>query len=627
MSDLPKVIDNYSATIVGNYGVDDVEITVSVPPTVITAGYITIFDFDGNQYEKIKFTAVAGSVLTVIRGLDFDEASDTPVVGNAKELQSGMTMKLTMSLSYLNPVIDFINIYLGHWEGTAANYAALPTGTNDGEARITIDDSKIYVWSTATSTWNLAGAGGGAGTVYKTIKLGTEAEGDDNKTFELNDGSFPDDKYLLVYLNGVLMENGATADYETAGGNQAVFNSVVLDTDKVSLVVISVDIYNPAWGIVTDDILPDTTDTHDIGSDTKRFKDGYFEGDVDIDGGLDVEGDVAAGTFTGNGSGITNIITLFGDGSDGNVTISTNTTITADMYYNNLTIDAGVTLDSNNFRIFIKGTLTLNGTISNDGGDGGDGQNATAPSYPVSIGGVAGIAGNNGSSGTLRTGTAGGAGATGATSRSGNNSAAGTAANGIKSNGSKGGDGGNANGYNTNSGGDAGAGGVITAARNKFDNVISLSNIIDTWSDTVITLSTSAGASGGASGAGSGTGGSGYRCSTGGGGGGGAAGGFIILIVNTIVISATGEIHSNGGSGGTAGDGIVTDGGDSVGGSGGGAGGNGGFIAIAYRSLTNNGSIAVGGGVGGNAGASSGGGWIGSNGATGTAGTINLIQL
>ena len=298
MSDLPKVIDNYSATIVGNYGVDDVEITVSVPPTVITAGYITIFDFDGNQYEKIKFTAVAGSVLTVIRGLDFDEASDTPVVGNAKELQSGMTMKLTMSLSYLNPVIDFINIYLGHWEGTAANYAALPTGTNDGEARITIDDSKIYVWSTATSTWNLAGAGGGAGTVYKTIKLGTEAEGDDNKTFELNDGSFPDDKYLLVYLNGVLMENGATADYETAGGNQAVFNSVVLDTDKVSLVVISVDIYNPAWGIVTDDILPDTTDTHDIGSDTKRFKDGYFEGDVDIDGTLNVEGTLEATGIT-----------------------------------------------------------------------------------------------------------------------------------------------------------------------------------------------------------------------------------------------------------------------------------------------------------------------------------------
>lgn len=103
---LPKVIDNYKATLVGNYTPTDTAITVSVAPTVITEGYLTVFDFDGNQLEKIKFTNVTGSVLTCIRGLSFTTFSDTPVVGNAKDLQNGMYVKLSMSLSYLNSIID-----------------------------------------------------------------------------------------------------------------------------------------------------------------------------------------------------------------------------------------------------------------------------------------------------------------------------------------------------------------------------------------------------------------------------------------------------------------------------------------------------------------------------------------
>ena len=50
--------------------------------------------------------------------------------------------------------------------------------------------------------------------------------------------------------------------------------------------------FKGSWTAVNADILPDTTDTYDIGSDAKRFKDGYFEGDVDIDGTLNVEGAV-----------------------------------------------------------------------------------------------------------------------------------------------------------------------------------------------------------------------------------------------------------------------------------------------------------------------------------------------
>lgn len=61
----------------------------------------------------------------------------------------------------------------------------------------------------------------------------------------------------------------------------------------------------------------------------------------------------------------------FWDGSDGAVTISTNTTLTRDMNYTNLTVNNGYTLNPNWFKIYVSWTLTLNGTISRDGNAGG----------------------------------------------------------------------------------------------------------------------------------------------------------------------------------------------------------------------------------------------------------------
>lgn len=62
---------------------------------------------------------------------------------------------------------------------------------------------------------------------------------------------------------------------------------------------------------------------------------------------------------------------IFGDGSDGDVTISADTTLSRDMYYNNLTIDSGVTLNPNGYIICVKDTLTINGTIARNGNNGG----------------------------------------------------------------------------------------------------------------------------------------------------------------------------------------------------------------------------------------------------------------
>ena len=106
---LLKVSDNYSAFIVGNFSTTAETITVDIAP-VKTAGYLTVFDLNGNQLEKIKYTGVDGLNLTgCVRGLSFDNNSDTPVVGNAKDLKNGMAIKMTVTQHYINPLVDVIN--------------------------------------------------------------------------------------------------------------------------------------------------------------------------------------------------------------------------------------------------------------------------------------------------------------------------------------------------------------------------------------------------------------------------------------------------------------------------------------------------------------------------------------
>ena len=48
---------------------------------------------------------------------------------------------------------------------------------------------------------------------------------------------------------------------------------------------------------------------------------------------------------------------VYGFGQDGDVTITANTTLNRDMYYNDLTINANCDLDTNGYRVFVKGTL------------------------------------------------------------------------------------------------------------------------------------------------------------------------------------------------------------------------------------------------------------------------------
>lgn len=58
---------------------------------------------------------------------------------------------------------------------------------------------------------------------------------------------------------------------------------------------------------------------------------------------------------------------IYGSGMDGNVTISTNTTLTRDMYYNNLTINPGIVLNTAGYRVFVRNNLAMAATSTNQG--------------------------------------------------------------------------------------------------------------------------------------------------------------------------------------------------------------------------------------------------------------------
>jgi hypothetical protein len=78
------------------------------------------------------------------------------------------------------------------------------------------------------------------------------------------------------------------------------------------------------------------------------------------------------------------MLTLYGSGADGTVTISTDTTLTRDMSYDVLTVNTGVTLNTSGFVVMCKTSLTNNGTIT-DADSGG-----TAGTSSVERGGKGG---------------------------------------------------------------------------------------------------------------------------------------------------------------------------------------------------------------------------------------------
>lgn len=288
---------------------------------------------------------------------------------------------------------------------------------------------------------------------------------------------------------------------------------------------------------------------------------------------------------------------LVSDGVDGDVILSVNTTLTRDMDYNSLVINAGVTLNTAGFTIFCKTSLTVSATalITRNGNVGGNAATSAAGAAGAALSGATATTGASGA------GAAGGAGTTAA----GGSGATSAAVNGEGGAGGVGGNGG------TGSGGVGGSGGNSGALSIRY-----FRNVQANWKYTLVGtyMPTGTGGAGGAAGGGDGT-------NLGrGGGGGGSAGGGILIYADSI--NNLGTIQAKGGAGGNGGAGAL----GNVGGGAGGGGGGGGKIMLITNTLTSRGTLDVTGGAAGNASAGAGTGSAGTAGATGSAGYATSFE-
>jgi len=271
----------------------------------------------------------------------------------------------------------------------------------------------------------------------------------------------------------------------------------------------------------------------------------------------------------------------FGDGSDGDKTFVGNDTLTEDKFYSNLTINNGITLDSDGYRIFVSGIFTNKGTLARNGNNGATGVAG------VTAGGVA-----------LNTNTIGG-------SSKGGDGGQGVGSSGDDANPGNGGDGGDGGGGGWGANNFVGgSGGNVT---NPTTNIkkYPFSVFLSDFPTSTLLL----GGAGGGGGGGDGIGGEKK------GGGGGSGGGVILITAKTII--NTGTISTIGGNGGDGGINLPIPIPEHR--TGGGGGGGGGLIMMLYKSLTNSGTISVAGGTGGDG---KNGGINGDDGSTGA-----LIQL
>lgn len=336
------------------------------------------------------------------------------------------------------------------------------------------------------------------------------------------------------------------------------------------------------------------------------------------------QAEVDAGTGTGaTGARLfINPSTLSGaviesDGSDGDVTIgSGTTTLTRDMYYNNLTVNGTGTLVTAGYRVFVKGTCTVTtagggGGIHNKGGAGGTGGAGGGASA-----GAAGTAGTAAPGGTLPAGAAGKAGGAGGNAAAGAAGTAGGAATFVLNSTASPAGGAGGSGP-SGGGGTAGAAGTVSStSKAPVRAIIGGHSPFEFTSATAVQTASVATASGSGSGGGGGAGS--------GGGGSGATGGYLFLACKSLSITGTGAINVNGGAGGAGGTTVIVS--QEGGGGGGGGGGNGGVAVVAYYTKTGTGTITASGGAAGAAGAGAGG--SSTSGAAGGAGAAGItIEL
>jgi len=266
---------------------------------------------------------------------------------------------------------------------------------------------------------------------------------------------------------------------------------------------------------------------------------------------------------------------IYGDASDGNVVISTTSSLSRDMFYESLVLTGAGNLDPNGFRIWAHTEVFVSSSaeIQRKGNDG-----------TTSVAGAAMVDGSI--SGSQPGGNGGVSGSAGS--------------NGLSANGSHGGSGGAGGTSDGVDGGAGGAAGVATAPDVDSGGMRAVPQMELGHHFGSINLSPQGGGGGGGGGS------SGSVDTFGGAGAGG--GGFIIINALKVVIS--GSVSVNGGNGANGSNGTA---------GGGGGGGAGAIAIVTSQTIIGSDKIFVSGGIGGAAVST---GTAGSNGNSGSIFTI-----
>jgi hypothetical protein len=375
---------------------------------------------------------------------------------------------------------------------------------------------------------------------------------------------------------------------------------------------------------------------------------------------ITVSGGILSAVASAIGGGAGAGFAFGGDGSDGAVSMDgTNTyaafastsgsapnfvyTLTRDVFASTFSVAAGKTLNTANFRIFAQTSVSVSGTVQNNGGNGaaGTGVGGANAQTTAGLGLPQAWSTTNGANGGAAKGGTTGAGGVG------NNGSAALATGTVRcvvsisgvAGGGAGGTGGTSGANVGGAGGTGGAAGTSTTpayAPPREPNCALAGRaqvyVGSSGGEPFIAAPHSGGGAGGGSGAGDGTntGGNG-----GAGGGAGGAGGNMVISSPTITVNSGATVSCNGGIGGTGANGTAGAAGNAAGGGGGagGSGGPGGLVMLIYHSYSNAGTVQAAGGAGGTGGApgtnrgTATGGTSGANGNTGAAGAVIQIAI
>jgi len=552
----------------------------------------------------VKYTISGGAF--AVYGVTVDHPTITAIQAGSEIAIQGWQHDLVFSVTDLNTVA-WASGTITLLDGTTYSIDAGNTGNMSAINYIYLDiGTSITVLQTTTTASTAVGSG--------KILVAVAEDGTDEATFQVFGGI------------GGLNINGSSIAADSITTNELAANSVTATEINVSnLAAIEADLGSITAGNITIDAsgyIKGGQTAYDTGS-------GFWLGYASTAYKFSLGDGTAANSLKWDGTDLwvkgtkLTFQSLFGDGDDGDLVTSSDVTLTADTYYGDLTISNGDTLYTAGYRLFVKGTLTVTGTLDRSGNAGSNGTNGEVGQH-----GQGGAGGAALTSGSLMGGEDG---KTGGSSSGGVGTAGDNAAKALSGNGAAGGAGGSGGDAGVpgspDAGGAGGAAGSATGTIFNYPRNVTAAYIMYDFLPSGDNIRPSAGSGSG------GAGGVGANGNGDGGGGGGSGSTGAILWVAAKIIIVTGTIKANGGAGGDGGDGA--DYGDPVrgagGGGGGGAGGNGGTVLLIYNTYTNSGTVEAAAGVaglGGDGGTSTGGnGANGANASAASAGEVITLEV